>query len=94
MRQWSLKKIPRVSLTFDLSANVSHLELLRNNLNIIIRKHWSNSIRSRGGQSRDTHVVFSHVLFTLCARLNVCLTIIFLVFGLSAEMTTSAEYLD
>ena len=33
------------------------------------------------GQSRDTHVVMSHVLFTFCARLKVCLTIIFLVYG-------------
>ena len=31
--------------------------------------------------SSDTHVVISHVLFTFRARLKVCLTIIFLVFG-------------
>ena len=35
----------------------------------------------QGGQSRDTHVVISHILFTFCARLKVCLTIIFLVYG-------------
>ena len=33
------------------------------------------------GQSRDTHVVIPLVLFTLCARLKVCLTNNFLLFG-------------
>ena len=33
----------------------------------------------QGGQSRDTYVIISHVLFTVCARLKVVLTIIFLV---------------
>ena len=35
----------------------------------------------KGGQSRDTHVVISHDLFTFLARLKVGLTIMFLVFG-------------
>ena len=35
----------------------------------------------QGGQSRDTHVVISHVLFTFCARFKVSLTIIVLFAG-------------
>ena len=35
----------------------------------------------QGGQSRDTHVVISHVLFSFFARFKVCFTIIFLFFG-------------
>ena len=46
------------------------------------------------GQSRDTQVVISHDLFTFCARLKVCFTIIFLAFWWSSEMTPSAEYPD
>ena len=37
--------------------------------------------RTSGGQSRDTHVVISHVLFSFFARFKVCFTIIFLLFG-------------
>ena len=35
----------------------------------------------QGGQSRDTHVVISHVLFSFFARFKVGFTIIFLFFG-------------
>ena len=35
----------------------------------------------QGGQSRDTHVVISHVLFIFFPRFKVCFTIIFLFFG-------------
>ena len=35
----------------------------------------------QAGQSCDTHVVISHYLFTFCARLKVCFTIIFMVVG-------------
>ena len=35
----------------------------------------------QGGQSRDTHVVISHVLFNFFARFKVRFTIIFLVLG-------------
>ena len=35
----------------------------------------------QGGQSRDTHVVISHVLFSFFARFKVRFTIIFLFFG-------------
>ena len=35
----------------------------------------------QGGQSRDTHVVISHVLFSFFARFKVCFTINFLFFG-------------
>ena len=35
----------------------------------------------QGGQSRDTHVVISHVLFSFFSRFKVCFTIIFLLFG-------------
>ena len=38
-------------------------------------------------------MVISHDLFTFCARLKVCFTIIFQVYGCS-EMTPSAEYPD
>ena len=33
------------------------------------------------GQSRDIHVVITHVLLVFCACLKVCLTIIFLFYG-------------
>ena len=36
---------------------------------------------AQGGQSRDTHVVISHVLFRFFARFKVRFTIIFLFFG-------------
>ena len=47
----------------------------------------------KGGQSRDTHMVISHDLFTFCARLKVSLTIIIFVLWVS-EMTSNAEYSD
>ena len=37
-------------------------------------------LHKQGGQSRDTHVVISHVLFSFFARFKVCFTIIFLLF--------------
>ena len=45
------------------------------------REHKQDRFDHKGGQSRDTHVVISQDLFTLCAWFKVCLTIIFLFFG-------------
>ena len=38
-------------------------------------------VQVQGGQSHDTHVVISHVLFNFFARFKVRFTIIFLFFG-------------
>ena len=43
--------------------------------------HGNNIWQLQGGQSRDTHVVISHVLFSFFARFKVCFPIIFLFFG-------------
>ena len=40
-----------------------------------------NTSIKQGGQSHDTHVVISHVLFSFFARFKVCFTIILLFFG-------------
>ena len=57
-------------------------------INLIRRNTWPpgrrgqfSCVYTQGGQSRDTHVVISHILFTFCARLKVCLTNIFVVCG-------------
>ena len=57
-------------------------KMLRNHFFISnIRNIGINHHLSQGGQSRDTHVVISHVLFSFFARFKVCFTIIFLFFG-------------
>ena len=58
--------------------------ILENSYYIVLcatRNDYHVYLLGQGGQSHDTHVVISHDLFTFCARMKVCLTIIFLVFG-------------
>ena len=44
-------------------------------------EHSHELRKTQGGQSRDTYVVLSHVLFSFFARFKVRFTIIFLFFG-------------
>ena len=77
-------KVPKISLQSLLSLN----NVGRSLVFIIspkpmalgrLTKSLGNCIQ--GGQSRDTHVVISHVLFSFFARFKVCFPIIFLFFG-------------